>query len=179
MAKKSRSPPPPPAKRPRGRPPKPGGPTPQVEIQWAYRARLAAAGKVVRLVDAASASPVLTSIPGVALPKTSGKVLVLPGRCYECRNISDRDSGYCRNIWNLGVRLLCFHRRLDRRFWGFGGDAWFSDLSGGGGLTLQPPATSKIRINGNASRRIPKLTKRSGIIGNHNPLLPLIQQSGH
>ena len=41
-------------------------------------------------------------------------------------------------------------------------------------LTLQPPATSKIGINGNASRGIPELTKRSGIIGNHNPLLPLI-----
>jgi len=33
-------------------------------VQRAYRARLAAAGKIVRLVDAASASPVLTSIPG-------------------------------------------------------------------------------------------------------------------
>ena len=36
----------------RGRPPKPGGPIPQVEVQRAYRARLAAAGKVVRIVDA-------------------------------------------------------------------------------------------------------------------------------
>ena len=35
----------------RGRPPKPGGPIPQVEVQRAYRARLAAAGKVVRIVD--------------------------------------------------------------------------------------------------------------------------------
>jgi hypothetical protein len=67
MAKKPRSPPAPPAKRRRGRPPKPGGPIPQAEIQRAYRARLAAAGKVVRLVDAASASPVLTSIPGFDL----------------------------------------------------------------------------------------------------------------
>lgn len=41
----------PPAKR-RGRPPKPGGPTPQGELQRAYRALLAAAGKAVRLVDA-------------------------------------------------------------------------------------------------------------------------------
>jgi hypothetical protein len=41
----------PPVKR-RGRPPRPGGPTPQVEIQRAYRARLKAAGKVVKLVDA-------------------------------------------------------------------------------------------------------------------------------
>ena len=69
MAKKPRKPPAPPAKRRRGRPPKPGGPTPQVEIQRAYRARLAAAGKVVRLVDivlgsAATASPALASIPG-------------------------------------------------------------------------------------------------------------------
>jgi hypothetical protein len=64
MAKKPRSPPAPPAKRPRGRPPKPGGPTPQAEIQRAYRARLAAAGKVLRLVDAASAGPAPGSIPG-------------------------------------------------------------------------------------------------------------------
>ena len=64
MAKKLRSTPAPPAKRRRGRPPKPGGPKPQAEIQRAYRARLAAAGKVVRLVDAASASPLLTSILG-------------------------------------------------------------------------------------------------------------------
>jgi hypothetical protein len=43
---------PPPARR--GRPPKPGGPTPQVEVQRAYRQRLKAAGKkvVTRLVDA-------------------------------------------------------------------------------------------------------------------------------
>jgi hypothetical protein len=63
MAKKPHSPPTPPAKRRRGRPPKPGGPIPQAEVQRAYRARLAA-GKVLRLVDAASARPVLTSIPG-------------------------------------------------------------------------------------------------------------------
>jgi hypothetical protein len=44
-----------PAAKRRGRPPKPGGPIPQVEIQRAYRARLAAAGKVVRLIDASSA----------------------------------------------------------------------------------------------------------------------------
>ena len=47
-----RKPAPPPAKPRRGRPPKPGGRTPQVEVQRAYRARLAAAGKVVRIVDA-------------------------------------------------------------------------------------------------------------------------------
>jgi hypothetical protein len=41
-------------KRPRGRPPKPGGRLSQVEVQRAYRARLAAAGKVVRIVDAAT-----------------------------------------------------------------------------------------------------------------------------
>ena len=40
-----------------GRPPKPGGKLSQVEIQRAYRARLAAAGKVVRIVDAATVSP--------------------------------------------------------------------------------------------------------------------------
>jgi hypothetical protein len=48
-------------KRPRGRPPKPGGRMSQVEVQRAYRARLAAAGKVVRIVDAAK--PALVSIP--------------------------------------------------------------------------------------------------------------------
>ena len=41
-----------PAKLRRGRPPKPGGRIPQAEVQRAYRARLAAAGKVVRIVDA-------------------------------------------------------------------------------------------------------------------------------
>jgi hypothetical protein len=44
-------------KRPRGRPPRPGGPTPQADIQRAYRARLKAAGKVVRLVDPAAIIP--------------------------------------------------------------------------------------------------------------------------
>jgi hypothetical protein len=39
-------------KRPRGRPPQPGGRKPQAEIQRAYRARLKAAGKVLKLVDA-------------------------------------------------------------------------------------------------------------------------------
>ena len=41
-----------PAKPRRGRPPKPGGRKPQAEVQRAYRARLAAAGKVVRIIDA-------------------------------------------------------------------------------------------------------------------------------
>ena len=57
MAKKSATPPDPPAAKRRGRPPKPGGRTPQIEVQRAYRARLKAAGKVVRIVDA-TASPV-------------------------------------------------------------------------------------------------------------------------
>jgi hypothetical protein len=57
MAKKSKPPPSaPPAAPRRGRPPKPGGRIPQVEVQRAYRARLAAAGKVVRIVDAVPAS---------------------------------------------------------------------------------------------------------------------------
>jgi hypothetical protein len=47
----------PPTTRRRGRPPKPGGRLSQVEIQRAYRARLAAAGKVVKIVDAATVSP--------------------------------------------------------------------------------------------------------------------------
>jgi hypothetical protein len=51
MAKKPPTLPGPTAKRRRGRPPKPGGRTPQIEVQRAYRARLAAAGKVVRTVD--------------------------------------------------------------------------------------------------------------------------------
>ncbi len=42
--------------RPRGRPLKPGGRLSQVEIQRAYRDRLAAAGKVVRVVDVAAVS---------------------------------------------------------------------------------------------------------------------------
>jgi hypothetical protein len=45
----------------RGRPPKPGGRMSQVEVQRAYRARLAAAGKVVRIVDARK--PALAAIP--------------------------------------------------------------------------------------------------------------------
>jgi hypothetical protein len=52
MAKKPATPSSPPAKPRRGRPPKPGGRTPQVEVQRAYRARLKAAGKIVRIVDA-------------------------------------------------------------------------------------------------------------------------------
>jgi hypothetical protein len=44
------------AKRP-GRPPKPEGRIPQVEVQRAYRARLAAAGKVVRIVDTLTVDP--------------------------------------------------------------------------------------------------------------------------
>jgi hypothetical protein len=48
-------------KRSRGRPPKPGGRLSQVEVQRAYRVRLAAAGKVVRIVDAATLG--LASIP--------------------------------------------------------------------------------------------------------------------
>jgi hypothetical protein len=54
MAKKPVRPPAAPAtpvaKR-RGRPPRPGGPRPPAEIQRAYRARLAAAGRVLKLVD--------------------------------------------------------------------------------------------------------------------------------
>jgi hypothetical protein len=62
MAKNPTPPPSVPAlKRPRGRPPKPGGRMSQVEVQRAYRARLAAAGKVVRIVDATN--PALASIP--------------------------------------------------------------------------------------------------------------------
>lgn len=54
-------------KRPRGRPPKPGGRIPQAEVQRAYRARLAAAGKVVRVIDAAGTTA-LTNPPGATVP---------------------------------------------------------------------------------------------------------------
>jgi len=54
---------PPAAARSRGRPPKPGGPKSPAEIQRAYRARLAAAGKVVRIVHAAPASPLPAAFP--------------------------------------------------------------------------------------------------------------------
>jgi hypothetical protein len=56
MVKKPPMPSDPTAKPRRGRPPKPGGRIPQAEVQRAYRARLAAAGKVVRIVDAAAVS---------------------------------------------------------------------------------------------------------------------------
>jgi len=56
MAKKAASRRPAPAKkRRRGRPPKSGGPKSQAEVQRAYRARLKAAGKIVRIVDAVPA----------------------------------------------------------------------------------------------------------------------------
>jgi hypothetical protein len=54
--------------RSRGRPPKPGGRLSQVEIQRAYRARLAAAGKVVRLVDTAAVSHIPNTPALVATP---------------------------------------------------------------------------------------------------------------
>jgi hypothetical protein len=68
MAKKPAAPPGRTAKPRRGRPPRPGGRLPQVEVQRAYRARLAAAGKVVRIVDAGTigsipAGAVKSSIP--------------------------------------------------------------------------------------------------------------------
>jgi len=52
MAMKSAPPVDPTAKPHRRRLPKPGGRTHQVEVQRAYRVRLAAAGKVVRIVNA-------------------------------------------------------------------------------------------------------------------------------
>jgi hypothetical protein len=54
--------------RPRGHLPKLGGRMSQVEIQPAYRARLAAAGKVVRVVDADSVRPPSASPPMSAIP---------------------------------------------------------------------------------------------------------------
>ena len=72
MAKKPPPPPSvpaaPPVRRLRGRPPRPGGPTPQVEVQRAYRARLAAAGKIVRVVDARALSPAPASPAPASIP---------------------------------------------------------------------------------------------------------------
>jgi hypothetical protein len=51
-----------------GRPPKPGGRIPQVEVQRVYRARLAVAGKVVRIVDATSADPVPPRVTLASIP---------------------------------------------------------------------------------------------------------------
>jgi hypothetical protein len=56
------------SKRPRGRPPKPGGRIPQIEIQRAYRARLAAAGKVVRLIDAGTGNPISANAAVAGIP---------------------------------------------------------------------------------------------------------------
>jgi hypothetical protein len=58
----------PPAPRRPGRPPKPGGKLSQVEIQRAYRARLAAAGKVVKIVNAATVSPAPVNPASAAMP---------------------------------------------------------------------------------------------------------------
>jgi hypothetical protein len=52
----------------RGRPPKTGGRTPQVEVQRAYRARLVAAGKVVRIVDAAAGDPAPARVSLASVP---------------------------------------------------------------------------------------------------------------
>ena len=55
-------------KRRRGRPPKPGRPKSQVEVQRAYRARLKAAGKVVKIVDAnpVSSGPAPAATPSIS-----------------------------------------------------------------------------------------------------------------
>jgi hypothetical protein len=55
-------------KRPRGRPPKPGGRIPQVEVQRAYRARLGAPGKAVRVVDAIPVRPASASLAPAVTP---------------------------------------------------------------------------------------------------------------
>lgn len=52
----------------RGRPAKPGGRKPQVEVQRAYRARLKAAGKVVRVVRAIPATPASASVAPPLIP---------------------------------------------------------------------------------------------------------------
>ena len=58
----------PPTTQRRGRPSKPGGRLSQVEIQRAYRARLAAAGKVVKIVDAATVSPAPVNLTLAMIP---------------------------------------------------------------------------------------------------------------
>ena len=68
MAKKPATPSDPTAKPRRGRPPKPGGRIPQVEVQRAYRARLAAAGKVVRTVDAGAVSTTPAGVAQLSIP---------------------------------------------------------------------------------------------------------------
>jgi hypothetical protein len=57
------------AARRRGRPLKPGGRIPQIEVQRACRARLAAAGKVVRIVDAAAADSALPHVTAASIPE--------------------------------------------------------------------------------------------------------------
>jgi hypothetical protein len=59
----------PPSTQPRGRPLKPGGRLSQVEVQRAYRARLAAAGKVVKIVDAAAVNPATANLVLAAMPE--------------------------------------------------------------------------------------------------------------
>jgi len=121
-------------------------------------------------------------IATVVLPKTREKCSFTTVAAINIGISRPENSGYCRNVRNLWFgsrRLLPFHRPWNRRFWGDGRDAWFSDMRRRRGLTLQQHATPKFQINGNASREIPELMKRSGVIGNHNSLLPLIQQSGH
>jgi hypothetical protein len=56
VAKKPKRPMSAPPKRRPGRPPKPGGAIPHVEVQRAYRARLKAAGKGVRIVELSAAA---------------------------------------------------------------------------------------------------------------------------
>jgi hypothetical protein len=51
-----------PPKRPRGRPPTPQGAKPRAEVQRAYRARLAAAGKVVKLINPAEMPDLATFV---------------------------------------------------------------------------------------------------------------------
>jgi hypothetical protein len=69
MAKKPNPPSPVPVvPRRRGRPPMPGGRMSQVEVQRAYRARLAAAGKVVRIVDAGAIDPVAPRVALASVP---------------------------------------------------------------------------------------------------------------
>jgi hypothetical protein len=59
----NRTPSPTPGTAKRGRPPKPDGPVPQFMVQRAYRARLAAAGKVVRIVDAQGGGEAVAAAP--------------------------------------------------------------------------------------------------------------------
>ena len=132
MAKQPTTPSEPAARPRRGRPPKPGGRIPQVEVQRAYRARLAAAGKVVRIVDAAAQhTPLFVKQRRRAgatadlqiLPKTARIHQGAAGsRCRESRRASDLEDSpgpASRNTTfaHGAVRAAPAHRTAGEDLW--------------------------------------------------------------